>query len=47
MNKEEYTIATEVEKLIEKLEKKIEQKDNSYAWYFFKRELRNILTKYS
>ena len=27
MNKEEYTIATEVEKLIEKLEKKIESSD--------------------
>ena len=42
MNKEEYTIATEVEKLIAKYEK-----DTVVLISDFKCELRNILTKYS
>ena len=42
MNKEEYTVATEVEKLISKYEKDTVVLISDFKW-----ELRNILTKYS
>ena len=46
MNKEEYTIATEVEKLIAKYEKDT-TRSIFHTFRDFKWELRNILTKYS
>ena len=42
MNEEEYTIATEVEKLIAKYEKDTVVLISDFKW-----QLRNILTKYS